>query len=262
MATKSALALYLVALMAGCILVETPGNAAGGEKVQGSLLQEAIQAEAGLELTRAATLYDEILRHCGPAGASDLALAAQQGLRRVASLRVGFAWTQADLDQALAKAFSGYRSEELSQWEGRGWLYARDVDRQKRYHVSDATNLAFFDTTLRRRNPRLAEGDRLFAKVFLEAAAELDVRRRAAARRSLICCRKRTCIRSRPCCTRRTCRRAMWCGHGFPPRWKPQRRRTSASLMCGPPRPFASGPTCNPLSASSIWKCRVRKQTT
>ena len=179
MATKSVLALCAAALIAGCILGGLPENAAGGEKALGSLLQDAIQLEAGLELTHAATLYDEILRRCGPTGPPDLALAAQQRLRRVASLRAGFAWSHADLDQALAKAFSGYRPEDLSQWEARGWLYARDVDGQKRYHVSDATNLAFFATTLRRRNSRLAEGDRLFAKVFLEAAAELNSRRRA-----------------------------------------------------------------------------------
>ncbi len=174
MVTKSAIVFCAAAIIAGCMLGEAPGNALGGEKALDSLLREALQAEAGLELTRAVTLYDEILHRCGPDGSSDLALAAGQGLRRVATLRAGFAWTRAELDQALAKAFSGYRPEELTQWEDRGWLYARNVDGQKRYHVADATNLAFFDTSLRRRNSHLAEGDRLFAKVFLEAAAELD----------------------------------------------------------------------------------------
>lgn len=169
----------LPTLPAAPCLGQDPAPGSSGQENLGETLNVAIGAEAQLELTRAASLYAEIVRQCGRSGPSEVAIAAQQGLRRVASLRAGFAWTHADLDRALAKAFSGYQSEELPQWEGRGWLYARTVDGQKRYHVSGATNLAFFDTALRRRNPRLAEGDRFFARVFLEAAADLDARRRS-----------------------------------------------------------------------------------
>ena len=170
----------VAAIRATMCLGEAPGNARLDRENLDDVLRAAIRAESELELTLASRFYNEVVRQGSHSGSSELWIAAQQGLRRVASLRTGFAWTQADLDRALAKTFSDYRSEELSQWESRGWLHARSVDGQKRYHVSSATNLAYFDTALRRRNPRLAEGDRLFARVFLDTAAELDARRCAA----------------------------------------------------------------------------------
>jgi hypothetical protein len=157
---------------------ETPRAAAHGPADRSRLLDEALRAEVGLELGRATALYGELLQGGGQPVEPAPSLQAQQGLRRVASLKAGFALTEAEMDRRLAQTFAGYRPQELPEWERRGWLYARVVDGSKRYHVSNATNLAFFDASLRRRNPHLAEGDRFFARVFLEAAAELDARRR------------------------------------------------------------------------------------
>lgn len=174
------LVLAALAAHANVTAGEDPRQIAKGSEDLGRLLDEAVRAESEFALTHAAALYDEILRRCDQPAQRDMALKAQQGLRRVTSLEAGFAWTQAELDQRLAKTFSGYRPDELPEWERRGWLYARVVDGVKRYHVSNVTNLAFFDTSLRQRNPRLAERDRFFAKVFLEAAADLDAQRLVA----------------------------------------------------------------------------------
>ena len=145
-----------------------------------ALYGQALGLEADLELREAEVLYGTLLKHCRREEAWQMRKDAQQGLRRIEKFRAAFGMSEEALHQQLARTFSGYRRSELAEWEKRGWIDARRPDGKKGYSTLNAFNLAYHDAALRRRNKRLAEPDRKFAKLFLDLAEELKRRRRAA----------------------------------------------------------------------------------
>jgi len=137
------------------------------------LYQEALNLEAGLELTRAEALYRELLRRCDQ-NQWLMRRHAQQGLRRVEDLRTEFSLTQAEVCERLTKTYRGVQAHELAEWERRGWILSRAVDGKRLYSVLNPTNLGFFDTELMARNEPAAMNYRKFARIFLDESARLD----------------------------------------------------------------------------------------
>ena len=181
MKTRS-MAVCAWAVLVGCsALAARPGAAAPADPGPATpdreivaLREEAIGFEGKAELTRAAEIYQEILRRCDSDRQWALRRSAQQGLRRVEALRTEFSMTKDELEQKLAKTYRDYRPDELGEWEKRGWILSRVVDGKRGYSISNPTNLCFFDTPLMARNESRAEGYRRFAQIFLDESALLD----------------------------------------------------------------------------------------
>ena len=143
--------------------------------------QEATRLEEKLELSRAESLYQELIRRCDPKKQWQLLRNAQQGLRRTAHLRTEFSLTQAELHQKVSQTYRGCQAQELAEWERRGWILSRVADGKQRYSSLSPTNLGFFETQLMARNESAAKNYRQFAQIFLDESNKLD-RLRAASR--------------------------------------------------------------------------------
>jgi transglutaminase-like putative cysteine protease len=153
------------------LLIACTSPAADPEK----LYDQAIALEKQLELTRAATVYEEILGICP---SPRLAIDAQQGLLRIEDLRAEFSLDRAELARRLAKTYQPFTAADLDDWERRGWVYSRAIDGTRRYSLNGVTNIRFFSTELMARSAQAKEY-RQFAQLFLDASARLD-RLRAA----------------------------------------------------------------------------------
>lgn len=162
----------VVSMILLVVLCSLSGQAADPQKVH----HEAVQLEKQLDLTRAAALYEEIVRACPE---RRLSIGACQGLQRIEDLRSEFSLDRSELQQRLAKTYRPFQPQELNDWERRGWIYSRLVDGRKRYSVGNVTNIRFFSTELMARNPQAAKDYRKFADIFLAESARLD-RLRAA----------------------------------------------------------------------------------
>lgn len=150
------------------------------ERSANTAYDQALRLEADLKLKEAEARYRTLLKRCRRAEAWQMRKDVWQGLRRIEKLRAAFGMSEEALHRQLERTFNGYRRSELGEWEKLGWIDARYPDGKKGYSTLNAFNLAYHDAELRRRNERLAEPDRRFAKLFLNLAEELKRRRRTA----------------------------------------------------------------------------------
>ncbi len=165
-----------------CILATVLALAAEQPAVQSSqsgLYRKALKLEEAHEFARAETIYRDLLQRCGGEQLWRLKRDAQQGLSRIEDMRAKFVWSEAQLQEQLAKTYRDFRPSEMAEWERRGWLLAWKVDGEKIYYNTTVTNLQFCDTAIMARNESAAKNFLKFARLFLDESARLD-RLRAA----------------------------------------------------------------------------------
>ena len=144
-----------------------------------ALYEEALQLEADMQLSRAASLYDELVNRCDSIAEWEMLKKANQGLRRIDKFRDAFALSEDELHKRLAGTFRDYHRSELAEWKECGWIDFRYVDGKKGYSILNAFNLSYHDIGLRRRNDSLTESDEKLAMFFLDLAAEFEKTRQA-----------------------------------------------------------------------------------